>query len=91
MKENYSAKAEKSSRSKDPEELKLRDRGGTWDGTPTGVREVGRVDYSYYSSTDSEGEAGDLKVVTVTLPLTDSGVDLVQKTVSFRQGCMKQA
>jgi hypothetical protein len=54
--------------------------GGTWDGTPTGVREVGRVDYSYYSNTDSEGEAGDLKVVTVTLPLTDSGVDLVQKT-----------
>ncbi|MFO0826742.1 MAG: RHS repeat-associated core domain-containing protein [Phycisphaerales bacterium] len=49
--------------------------GGTWS-SPTGVTEVARVDYSYYVSTDSDianGTAGDLKLVKVTLPLTDAG------------------
>jgi hypothetical protein len=55
--------------------------GGTWTGTPTGVTEVGRVDYSYYSAdADSYGDEGDLKHVTVTIPQTDSGVDSVRKT-----------
>ncbi len=44
-----------------------------------GTTEVGRVDYSYYVASDSHGEDGDLKLVTVTTPLTDSGVSLVRK------------
>ncbi len=44
-----------------------------------GTTEVGRVDYSYYVAADSHGEDGDLKLVTVTTPLTDSGVSRVRK------------
>ncbi len=44
-----------------------------------GTTEVGRVDYSYYAASDSHGEDGDLKLVTLTTPLTDSGVSLVRK------------
>lgn len=44
-----------------------------------GTTEVGRVDYSYYVNADSHGEDGDLKLVTVTTPLTDSGVSLARK------------
>ncbi len=44
-----------------------------------GATEVGRVDYSYYVAADTHGEDGDLKLVTITTPLTDSGVSLVRK------------
>jgi len=53
--------------------------GGSWFGSPTGVVEVGKVDYTYYGA-ESFGEAGDLKLVTTTTPLTDSGVSLTRKT-----------
>jgi RHS repeat-associated protein len=44
--------------------------GGTW-ASPTGVSEVGRVEYSYYTSTvTDQGLAGDLKLVTITTPLS---------------------
>lgn len=53
--------------------------GGTWS-SPTGVAEVGKVDYEYYTSDDSgKGKTGDLKLVTTTTPLTDSGVSLTRK------------
>jgi len=38
-----------------------------------------KVDYTYYGA-ESFGEAGDLKLVTTTTPLTDSGVSLTRKT-----------
>lgn len=52
--------------------------GGTW-ASPTGVTEVAKVEYSYYTS-ESYGDPGDLKLVTRTLPLTDSGQSSVMKT-----------
>ncbi|MCC6971625.1 MAG: hypothetical protein IT434_15545, partial [Phycisphaerales bacterium] len=52
---------------------------GTW-ASPSGVVEVGKVDYGYYTADgDSHGDEGDLKLVTVTIPLSDSGVSLVKK------------
>ncbi len=51
--------------------------GGSWEGTPTGVAEVGKVDYTYYGS-ESNGDPGDLKTAKVTLPLSDSGVNEVR-------------
>jgi YD repeat-containing protein len=51
--------------------------GGTW-ASPTGVAEVGRVEYSYYTSSDSNGDSGDLRTVKVTLPLSDSGINEVR-------------
>ncbi|NOT31995.1 MAG: hypothetical protein HOP15_16235 [Planctomycetes bacterium] len=39
---------------------------------------VAEVDYAYYGD-ESHGDIGDLKQVTVTTPLTDSGVSLTQK------------
>ena len=51
--------------------------GGTW-ASPTGVETAGKVEYAYYSS-ESYGDDGNLKLVTMTTPLTDSGVDLVRK------------
>src|SRR5690606_25906465 len=53
--------------------------GGTW-ASPTGVVEVGKVAYSYYTTAENHGEPGDLKLVTKTTPLTDSGQSLVEKT-----------
>ncbi|MBI3820548.1 MAG: hypothetical protein HY286_17795, partial [Planctomycetes bacterium] len=47
--------------------------GGTW-ASPTGVVEVARVDYDYYPAADSNGAEGALRLVTITTPLTDSGV-----------------
>ncbi|MGD9689502.1 MAG: hypothetical protein AB7K52_07155 [Phycisphaerales bacterium] len=46
--------------------------------------EVGKVDYAYCSTTETVsglkvGQSGDLKTVTRTIPLTDSGVSLVAK------------
>ncbi len=51
--------------------------GGSWEGTPTGLAEVGRVEYAYYGS-ESHGDPGDLKTVKTTLPLSDSGVNDVR-------------
>ena len=36
--------------------------------------------YAYYVNADSHGEDNDLKLVTVTMPLTDSGINSVRKT-----------
>lgn len=52
--------------------------GGDWLGTPTGVETVGKVEYEYYDS-ESYGDDDNLKLVTTTTPLSDSGVDLVRK------------
>ena len=52
--------------------------GGEWDTTPTGVEEVAKVEYEYYSN-ESYGDAGDLKLVIQTTPLDDPGVNLVRK------------
>ncbi len=51
--------------------------GGTW-ASPTGVTEVAKVDYEYYGD-ETYGDTGDLKLVKITTPLTDSGVELVKK------------
>ena len=50
--------------------------GGTW-ASPTGVEEVAKVEYEYYGD-ETYGDAGDLKIVKRTLPLTDSGVEDVR-------------
>lgn len=52
---------------------------GTW-ASPSGLVTVGKVEYSYYGGGDSYGEDGDLKLVKVTIPLTDTGAEVVQKT-----------
>jgi RHS repeat-associated protein len=52
---------------------------GTW-ANPSGVATVGQVDYDYYTANATDiGLTGDLKMVTITTPLTDSGVNLVQR------------
>lgn len=56
---------------------------GTWS-SPTGLTEIGRVSYDYYTAStthatttsDFFGESGDLKTVKVRTPLSDSGADL---------------
>ena len=53
--------------------------GGTWTGTPTGLATVGKVEYDYYVDADSYGDDGDLKLVTITTPLTDFGIEDVRK------------
>ncbi|MCA9281060.1 MAG: hypothetical protein H6812_10565 [Phycisphaeraceae bacterium] len=53
--------------------------GGTW-ASPTGLSEVGKVDYSYYTTSESYGSVGDLKLVKTTTPLSDSGVSVARKT-----------
>ncbi|MEX2217664.1 MAG: hypothetical protein WD749_02800 [Phycisphaerales bacterium] len=60
--------------------------GGTWFSSPTGVATVAQVDYEYYTSitaASGKGLEGDLKLVTVTTPMTDSGVNMVE-TKYFR-------
>ncbi len=53
--------------------------GGTW-ASPTSPSTVAQVDYAYYQTGDNTyGADGNLKLVTITTPLTDSGVNLVQK------------
>lgn len=48
--------------------------------TGSGWVEVNRVDYAYYTSADTTyGEAGNLKLVTITTPLTDSSNDQIRK------------
>ena len=51
--------------------------GGTW-ASPTGLATVGEVDYGYYTN-ESYGDAGDLELVTITTPLTDSGVNSTRR------------
>jgi RHS repeat-associated protein len=52
---------------------------GTW-ASPSGVVEVARVDYDYYQSGGTTyGDAGNLKLVTITMPLSPSAVDSVAK------------
>jgi len=42
--------------------------------------EVNKVDYAYYESGDTTyGEAGNLKLVTITTPLTDSSKSIIRK------------
>lgn len=53
--------------------------GGTW-ASPTGLSTVGKVEYSYYVDADTHGSDGDLKMVKVTTPLTDTGAEIVTKT-----------
>ena len=53
--------------------------GGSWFGTPTGITDRMTVDYEYYSTSESHGEPGDLKLVEITTPLTDSGVSSTRK------------
>jgi RHS repeat-associated protein len=49
---------------------------GTW-ASPSGLAEVARIMYEYYSTTeDDKGTAGDLKLVTVRTTLSDSGATL---------------
>ena len=52
---------------------------GTW-ASPSGVTTVGKVEYSYYVNADTHGQDGDLKLVKVTIPLTDGGAEVVHKT-----------
>ncbi len=52
--------------------------GGDWFGTPTGVTEVASVEYEYYSSEDY-GDPGDLRMVEITTPLSDSGLSSTRK------------
>ena len=47
--------------------------GGTW-ASPTGLAEVSKVDYTYYTS-ETYGDIGDLKTVELTTPLSDSGIN----------------
>ncbi|MGD9789023.1 MAG: hypothetical protein AB7Q00_07955 [Phycisphaerales bacterium] len=54
--------------------------GGTW-ASPTGVAEVDRVDYAYYQTGDNTyGDNGNLKLITVTTPLSDTSLSSVRKT-----------
>ncbi|MBL9002519.1 MAG: hypothetical protein JNK25_15425, partial [Phycisphaerae bacterium] len=54
--------------------------GGAW-ASPSGVAEVGRVDYDYYQTGDNtHGDNGNLKMVTTTMPLTDSGINDARRT-----------
>ncbi len=51
--------------------------GGAWGGSPTGVRQVGLVSYDYYQSSvpdAAHGRVGDLRMVSILKPLTDSGL-----------------
>ena len=61
--------------------------GGTW-ASPTGLATVADVTYGYYENDgDSYGDAGDLKLIKVTTPLTDSGIEIVTKTyIRYWQG-----
>ena len=55
--------------------------GGDWHGTPTGVSEVASVDYGYYQTgSNTYGDNGCLKHVTVTMPLSESGVNDIRET-----------
>ena len=44
----------------------------------SGWASVGKVEYEYYSN-ESHGDAGDLKQVIITTPMTDAGIEVVRK------------
>jgi RHS repeat-associated protein len=49
--------------------------GGSWTSSPTGVATVAQVDYAYYQTGDnSEGDNGNLKLVTTTTPLSNGSL-----------------
>jgi RHS repeat-associated protein len=50
--------------------------GGTWTSSPTGIAEVARVTYDYYTGNDTNGPNGYLKSVAVRTSLSPSGSDL---------------
>jgi hypothetical protein len=59
--------------------------GGTW-ASPTGLAEVGKVTYGYYTD-ESYGDVGDLKLVTVTLPRSDGdGTEIRKKYLRYWEG-----
>lgn len=51
---------------------------GTWS-SPSGVATVGTVDMTYYGVAETYGANGDLKLITVTTPLSTGGTDSVGK------------
>lgn len=54
--------------------------GGTWASSPTGVVTVGQVDYAYYQTgSNTYGDNGALRQVTITTPLSDPTQLLVRK------------
>jgi YD repeat-containing protein len=57
--------------------------GGTWGGTggsaPTGLVTIATVEYLYYGTGASYGGVGALRMVTITTPLTDSGIEDIRK------------
>lgn len=54
--------------------------GGTWFSSPTGLVTVGDVNYTYYTSdSDTYGDNSDLKLVAITVPLTDSGINVTER------------
>jgi hypothetical protein len=63
--------------------------GGTWD-SPTGVAEVASVEYSYYGD-ESNGDIGDLKTVSVFLPLTDAGVAVGTRYYRYYEGAYNES
>ncbi|MBX3377511.1 MAG: hypothetical protein KF678_10975 [Phycisphaeraceae bacterium] len=56
------------------------DAGGGWGSCGTETL-VAKVDYAYYAADDSgKGKTGNLKLVTVTTPMTDSGIEQKRRT-----------
>jgi RHS repeat-associated protein len=53
--------------------------GGTWTSSPTGVMTAVQADYDYHDGTDAFGSAGDLRKVTITTRLNDSGGETDQQ------------
>jgi len=52
---------------------------GTWGQSPSGVTEVAKVGYEYYIEADTHGSDNDLKLVELTVQLSDSGVSQTKK------------
>ena len=61
---------------------------GDWFGSPVNIKEVGRVEYSYYSNSfNTFGQSGDLELVTTTTPLSEANVTSVKnKYFRYWQG-----
>jgi hypothetical protein len=55
-----------------------KDLGSSWS-SPTGLKTLATVDYDYYTN-EQNGDPGDLKYVTLTTPMSDSGVNLTQRS-----------
>ncbi|MFG0259578.1 MAG: hypothetical protein ACF8LK_04415, partial [Phycisphaerales bacterium JB041] len=54
------------------------DAGGGW-GTCESETFVGKVEYGYYTGNDTKGDNGNLKLVTVTTPLSDTAQSLAKR------------